>query len=61
MDEDDDPEWAEELGPSWSVRNTYVNVTMVPEYRHIMAIQAELAEIVEPLGGTVDGWGVSVE
>lgn len=46
---------ADEFGPSWSI---YVDVQMVPEYKEIMRIQAELDRLARPFGGMSDGWGV---
>jgi regulator of RNase E activity RraB len=45
----------EEFGPSWTV---YVTVTMIPEYKEIMRIQADLDRLAGPFGGHSDGWGV---
>jgi hypothetical protein len=58
-DDDDeiDPD-DEELGPSWTV---YANVTMIPEYKEIMRIQADLERLARPFGGNSDGWGVMLD
>ncbi len=45
----------EEFGPAWTV---YVGVKMVPDYNDLMRVQSEVREVVEPLGGILDGWGV---
>jgi hypothetical protein len=48
----------EELGAAWTV---FANVRMVPNYQEILRIQKELDQLVEPLGGTADGWGVMID
>jgi hypothetical protein len=53
-DEDDEAEF----GPSWTV---YANVRMIPEYKEIVRIQAELERVAGSFDGISDGWGVLIE
>src|SRR5687767_15064184 len=48
----------EEFGPSWTV---YATMRMVPEYKEILRIQAELDRLAQPSGGSSDGWGVMLD
>ena len=48
----------EEFAPGWDV---IANVRMIPEYKEIMRIQADLDGIARPFGGKSDGWGVMLD
>lgn len=38
----------------WSV---YCSIHMIPQYDEIVQIQNDIQTIVEPVGGSADGWG----
>ncbi|MDG1416947.1 MAG: ribonuclease E inhibitor RraB [Maricaulis sp.] len=38
----------------WSV---VIAIEMIPDYSKLLLIQSEIQGLVEPLGGTLDGWG----
>ncbi len=54
----DELEADEDSEPSWTV---YVTKQMVPEYETIVAMQKELTELTEELGGVCDSWGAFSE
>lgn len=54
-DEDFDEE---DCAPAWDV---YVRTRMVPDYDAIVGLQKQIDEIVRPLGGESDGWGVMLD
>jgi regulator of RNase E activity RraB len=52
--DDEPPQPGEDPLPPWTC---YCVKAMVPTYDAIVAAQAELNRIAEPLGAYVDGWG----
>ncbi len=45
------------FGPSWTV---YVMLNLVPSYENVVQVQKKLGDLVEKLGGKVDGWEIKL-